>query len=141
MMDTPLPPAVRRVQQSWYWQALGLPLSLGFGSAILVQGCLANGIDHISRACVMSALSGALISFLTVLVSGHPPGSSDFHSDGTPNKTVQDVVVAQKGSEAGIPGAADAVKRIAAVVDTNAREVKIAAAITEAPESGTSCPR
>jgi hypothetical protein len=81
--DVPLPPILRRAQQSWLWQVIGLPVSVGFGSAILVQGCLAHGFENLQRACVMAALDGTLVSFLTVVISGHSPGSPSFKSDGT----------------------------------------------------------
>jgi hypothetical protein len=98
--DVPLPPWLRKIQQSWLWQFIGLPLSLGFGSAMLLDGCLANGIDHIQRACVMGAISTTVISFLTVVISGHSVNSASFYPNGKPNEMVAQVVAVGKATDA-----------------------------------------
>ena len=82
--DVPLPPWARQIQQTWTFQVLILPLVVGFGSAMLVSGCLKDGIQNITSVCVWGALNSTLVSFLTVIFSGHSPGSSDFKADGTP---------------------------------------------------------
>jgi hypothetical protein len=94
--DAPLPPWARRIQQTWLFQVVALPIFLGFGSAIMVQGCLANGIEHIQRACLMGAINSTIISFVTVIVSGHSVASPAFHDDGSSNKAVAEVVEATK---------------------------------------------
>lgn len=85
MGTVPLPPWLRRIQQSWLWQVIALPLLLGFGGSMLSMGCLANGIQNISHACLMGAINSTLISFATVVISGHSAGSASFNSDGTVN--------------------------------------------------------
>ena len=79
----PMPAWMRRSQQSWWWQVVGLPALLGFGGSLLLKGCLTGGLENIQSACLWSALDATLISFLTVLISGHSPGSVNFAVDGT----------------------------------------------------------
>lgn len=138
--DVPLPPLLRKWQQTWLWQVLGLPLVVGFGSAMLVSGCLKDGIQNITTVCVWGALNSTLVSFLTVVFSGHPPGSSDFKSDGTPTaapvlKQLDDnvLLVKEKATDptssislADARFAEDSVKRAAAAVLVNAGMVKTA---------------
>jgi hypothetical protein len=69
---------------------------VGFGGAILAQGCLANGIEHLQRACVMAAINSTIVSLVTVIVSGHSVASPAFHDDGSPNKAVAEVVEVTK---------------------------------------------
>jgi hypothetical protein len=91
MNDIPMPPWMRVIQQSYIWQFVCLPILLGFGSAILVGGCLSHGIDNIERECIMGAVSTTIVSLLTVIISGHSTNSASFHTDGTPNKLVEQV--------------------------------------------------
>ena len=98
--------AFKKVQQTWTFQVLILPLVVGFGSAMLVSGCLKDGIQNITSVCVWGALNSTLVSFLTVIFSGHAPGSSDFKADGTPTaapvlKELDDNVLLVKAKAAG----------------------------------------
>jgi hypothetical protein len=81
--DAPLPPWLRRVQQTYLAQVVVLPILMGFGSSMLISGCIADGIDHITRACVMGSINSTLAAFLTAVFSGHSPGSASFNKDGT----------------------------------------------------------
>lgn len=87
----PLPPLLRRVQQSYYWQFICLPVLIGFGGALVANGCLAHGLFDIDPVCLKTALSSTILSFLTVLISGHSPNSASFNSDGTENQVVKQV--------------------------------------------------
>ena len=87
--DAPLPPWLRRIQQTYLAQVVVLPILTGFGSAILIGGCLANGIDHITRTCVMGAINSTMAAFLTAILSGHSPQSASFNPDGTKNLSVE----------------------------------------------------
>lgn len=146
--DVPLPPWARKIQQAWAFQVLFWPILLGFGSAVLIQGCLANGIENISRACLMGALNSTLVSFLTVIFSGHSPGSSDFKADGTPTaapvlKELDDNVLLVKAKAADPTSslttvdavhAENAVKQAAQSVIINNAMVKDALASEAKPE-------
>ncbi len=79
---------MRRWQQSYLWQIILLPILTGFGGSLLAAGCLKDGIDHISRACVMGAVNTTIIAGVTVFLSGHSPGSASFNPDGTKNEAV-----------------------------------------------------
>ena len=100
--DAPLPPWARRIQQAWFFQVICLPIVIGFSSAILAQGCLANGIEHLQKVCVMAAINSTIVSFVTVIVSGHSVGSPAFHSDGSENKAVAEVVEVTKPMPAAV---------------------------------------
>jgi hypothetical protein len=78
----PLPPYLRRLQQSWWWQAFLLPVTVGFLGSITLQGCLSD-IFSISMICVKGAVNATILTLLTSWVKGHSAGSSDFKSDGT----------------------------------------------------------
>ena len=92
MADMPLPPWLRKIQQSYYWQVLCLPLLVGFGGALLTNGCLARGIFDIDVACLKGAVSSYILMTIGIYISGHSPGSASFNADGTPNQTVAKVV-------------------------------------------------
>ena|ERR1019366_3858503 len=94
--DVPLPPWARKIQQMWLAQVFALPLLIGFGGSVLIQGCLAGGVDNIQRACVIGALSNTFVSFLTVILSGHSSGSASFHDDGSVNAVVAEVAAITK---------------------------------------------
>lgn len=89
--DVPMPPWMRQIQQTWAWQVLGLPIIVGFLTAAITNGCLAHGIFDMDMVCLKSSVSGTIISFITVLMSGHSPNSPSFHDDGSPNKAVEQV--------------------------------------------------
>lgn len=78
----PMPAWLRKIQQSWMYQVVILPTVIGFGGALLLQGCLAD-LANIQRACVMTALNGFIIAVLTSFLKGHAPGSTNFASDGS----------------------------------------------------------
>ena len=84
-MDTtvPMPAWLRAWQQSWVYQAVVLPTVIGFGGSLMLQGCLANGLENLQRACVVAALDGFFISLITSFLKGHSPGSPQFASNGT----------------------------------------------------------
>ena len=119
-----LPPWIRRIQQGYVYQLLLVPFIVGFGGFLLADGCLKDGIFAISKTCVESAFSGYVVSMITVFVSGKSVGSPEFHSDGTPNQTVANVVSAQASAEDGHPelqGAVEAISRQAAMVANTAK--------------------
>lgn len=91
----PLPPWMRRYQQTWYWQNFVMPLLVGFLGSLILQGCLKD-VFHISMSCVQAATNGCILSLVTAWVKGHSTGSVSFNPDGTPNDTVQKVVAMQK---------------------------------------------
>lgn len=80
----PMPAWLRKIQQGWAYQAVILPAVIGFGGSLMLQGCLIDGIDNISRKCAMAALNGFLISLFTSFLKGHSPGSASFASNGDP---------------------------------------------------------
>jgi hypothetical protein len=82
MATVPLPPWLRRCQQSWYWQNFALPIVVGFLGSITLQGCMAD-VFSISMVCVKGAANATMLTLLTSWVKGHSTGSSDFRSDGT----------------------------------------------------------
>ena len=96
MPTVPLPPWLRRIQQSFLWQFVGLPIIVGFFGALTVNGCLAHGLFAIDTACLEGATSSTLISFLTVAISGHSPGSDSFKNDGTVNEAVKQTAAITK---------------------------------------------
>ena len=83
MATVPLPPWLRRIQQSWYWGRFALPVLVGFIGSLTLQGCMAD-IFAISVVCVKGAVNATVLTLLTSWVKGHSEGSSDFKSDGTP---------------------------------------------------------
>jgi hypothetical protein len=100
MGTVPLPPWLRAWQQTWYYQALLVPFVVGFGGFLVADGCLSGGIFAITLACAKSAFSGYLVSLATVFISGKSVGSPDFKTDGTANKTVENIVTIQKAAPA-----------------------------------------
>ena len=83
MGTVPLPPWLRRWQQTWYWQNAALPITVGFLGSLYQQGCMSD-IFAISMVCVKGAVNATVLTLLTSWVKGHSAGSSDFRSDGTP---------------------------------------------------------
>jgi hypothetical protein len=83
MPTVPLPPWMRRIQQSFWWQIAMLPMLVGFLGSLILQGCLAD-VFAISLGCVKGAVNATVLTLLTSWVKGHSSGSSDFKSDGTP---------------------------------------------------------
>ena len=83
MPDVPMPAWLRSWQQSWTYQAVVLPTVIGFGGSLMLQGCLANGLENLQRACVVAAVDGFVISLITSFLKGHSPGSAQFASNGT----------------------------------------------------------
>ena len=65
---------------------------VGFGGALLTNGCLARGIFDIDVACLKGAVSSYILMTIGIYISGHSPGSASFNADGTPNQTVAKVV-------------------------------------------------
>ncbi len=100
--DAPLPPWLRRFQLTYWYQAVLLPVVMGFGSALVLNGCLANGVQNITTVCVWTAVNATIAAMLTAIFSGHSPGSASFKPDGEPNKVVADVVKVQQAA-ASIP--------------------------------------
>jgi hypothetical protein len=82
MATVPLPPWLRRIQQSWYWQNLIMPIGVGFLGTLTLQGCLTD-VFNVSMVCVKGAVNGVILTLITSFVKGHSAGSSDFKSDGT----------------------------------------------------------
>jgi hypothetical protein len=82
MSTVPLPPWLRRCQQSWYWQNAALPITVGFVGSLYQQGCMSD-IFAISMVCVKGAVNSIVLTLITSWVKGHSIGSSDFKSDGT----------------------------------------------------------
>src|SRR5262245_5405226 len=82
MPEVPLPPLLRRFQQSWYWQSLLLPFLVGFGGSLLLQGCLGD-LGNLQQKCIWAAFNGYLISLITSWIKGHSLGSASFAADGT----------------------------------------------------------
>jgi hypothetical protein len=82
MATVPLPPWLRRCQQSWYWQNAALPVFVGFLGSLTLQGCMSD-VFAISLVCVKGAANATILTLLTSWVKGHSVGSSDFKSDGT----------------------------------------------------------
>lgn len=89
--DMPLPPLLRRWQQTWMWQVIGLPISVGFLTSTVTNGCLSHGIFAMDMECLKNSISATIVAFIAVLISGHSPNSPSFHDDGTPNKAVEQV--------------------------------------------------
>lgn len=83
MGTVPLPPWLRRIQQTWYWQNFALPIGVGFLGSFALQGCLSD-IFNIQANCIHIAINSTVTSLLTAWVKGHSVGSSDFKSNGTP---------------------------------------------------------
>ncbi len=94
--DAPLPPWLRRFQQGWTYQAVLLPLFMGFGSSLVLNGCLGRGVQNIDVVCLWGAINASIAAFLTAIFSGHSPGSASFTPAGEPNKVVADVVKVQQ---------------------------------------------
>lgn len=86
MPDAPLPPWMRKIQQSYYWQYILLPVLVGFGVAI--APCITKGIQNIEAVCLWGAVNTCVSSFIVQLVSGHSAGSASFNPDGTKNVQV-----------------------------------------------------
>lgn len=103
MATVPLPPVLRRIQQSWLYQALLVPFVVGFGGFLLADGCLSGGVFSVSPACLKTAFSAWVVSAITVFVSGKSVGTPEFKADGTPNKTVENIVTVQQAAIAGRP--------------------------------------
>ena len=124
MGTVPLPPWLRKWQQTWYFQALLVPFVVGFGGFLIADGCLSDGIFSLHKACLESALNGWIISVITVFISGKSVGSPDFHPDGTPNTTVANVVKVQQAAEADVPGAEEAKSKLVTSAALAATAVK-----------------
>jgi len=112
MPTVPLPPWLRKIQQSWYWQFLGLPLLVGFGGSMVTMGCLKDGIQNVAPACFWGAVNTTIISFFTVLISGHSPGSASFEPNGTTNTPVENLVTIQKAADTTRPEMKDVVTHV-----------------------------
>ena len=97
MQDIALPPAIRRIQQSWYWQYAGLPIIIALSVAALP--CMIKGIQYIEWSCLIGAINYLIVSSLTTIISGHSIGSSSFISDGSINKPVANIIAIQKIAE------------------------------------------
>ena len=91
MSTIPLPPYLRRIQQSWLWQMVALPFLVVFVGFLVAQGCLSNGVFHIGEHCFETALTATLLSIAANFISGHSVGSKEFNPDGTSNKAVAKV--------------------------------------------------
>ena len=124
MGTVPLPAWMRRIQQTYAYQALLVPFVVGFGGFLIADGCLTGGIFNMQRACLESALNGWIISVITVFISGKSVGSPDFHPDGTPNTTVANVVAVQTAAEANVPQAAEAASKLITSAAIAANTVK-----------------
>ncbi len=83
MPDVPMPAWARKIQQGYVWQKIALPTMIGFGGALVLQGCLTHGLENIERACVMTAANAWILSLITSWLQGHSPGSAAFASNGT----------------------------------------------------------
>jgi hypothetical protein len=94
MGDVPLPPWMRRIQQSFYWQFIVLPVLVGFGVAL--TPCIGKGIQNIEAVCAWGAVNTCITSLITQFVSGHSIGSASFKPTGEPNKVVENVIEVQK---------------------------------------------
>lgn len=84
MADISLPPWMRRIQQTWYWQKFLQPMGVGFATAVVLQGCLGHGIEHIEMPCMVGAGNSMITALITKWTAGHSQGSTAFASDGTP---------------------------------------------------------
>ena len=112
MGNIPLPPWLRRWQQTWYYQALLVPFIVGYGGFLIAGGCLSNGLFAMHKECLESAFSGFAVSLVTVFITGKSVGSPSFNTDGTSNTTVANVVTVQKAAEANIGASAIAADAI-----------------------------
>ena len=124
----------RRFQQTYAYHAL-----LAAAGAAFTGALRAYSAPDASTASIAAAMASAFV-FTFCLSIQEGPGSSNYHADGTPNAAVANVVLTQKASEAGVPGASDAAMRVAAVAQANARSVIMAGAAGEVKEPGSSCP-
>jgi hypothetical protein len=97
MQDIALPPAIRRIQQSWYWQYAGLPIIIALSVAALP--CMIKGIQYVEWSCLIGAINYLIVSSLTTIISGHSVGSSSFTSSGSVNKPVENIIEIQKIAE------------------------------------------
>ena len=128
-VTVPMPPWMRRVQQSFYWQNIFLPTAVGFGGSLIIQGCLGQ-LDNIQKSCVVAAFHSTVLTWITAWVKGHSTGSTSFAADGTdiaaaPKlKELADNVIAIKAQ------AADPTIPQVTQADANAAAVKLNDATT-----------
>ena len=80
-----LPPLLRQVQQSPWFQAVVLPASVIGG--LTLYKCAGENFEHMGMACLLSALHagvGAIVAYV-VGTFQHSPGSASFLPTGEVN--------------------------------------------------------
>ena len=95
MPTVTLPPWLRRIQQSWYFQLILQPILVG--ALPIFIGCAGMSMENLSIHCVKLSLGAGLIALL--IAFQHSTGSASFKPDGTPNEAVEKVVAANKAGE------------------------------------------
>lgn len=90
-----LPPAIRYVQQQWWFSILVVPALIAAGPAFFE--CAGNDFAKLSLNCFKVGGMAAIAYIIAALQ--HSPGSASFKPDGTPNEAVNKVVEANKAGE------------------------------------------
>lgn len=100
-----LPPKIRAIQQTTAYHALQAAL-VGTGATLFTCFQAAHGFTH---DCLMTFIFATGATFFVSMQ--HSPNSDSFHTDGTPNKAVEQVAAVTKPMPADIAVAAvDVVK-------------------------------